>query len=236
MTTLNQKNLQLLDAIDTLNSKKSSLYYNKNYGIKKAKQNFKEGIITAAKMQSHIEYCKNITIQLEAEVANLEVEVAKLEAEVANLIETANIEEIREVFQNEYFEIPALIGVATFDNFFKKTYGVWNEVKTIPATAVCIYRSDYNIAECKNAKDAKNSIRFEGAGFDSQYYKKGEFLYRISDHWGRKIRSCDWILNGRNKWCAMGKEIKIGKIWIGDLFEKEDPVLTEFKKKARKSA
>lgn len=80
------------------------------------------------------------------------------------------------------------------DNFHENTIAIYNEVTTVPETAVLIYQS--------------NSSTY--------WIDNDNYIYRKSDHWMSGIRTCDWYLNNF-QWKMNGDDVRISdlKFWIG---------------------
>ena len=81
------------------------------------------------------------------------------------------------------------------DNFFIKSIGSFTEISEIPLGFKKIF-------------DSKNSEYF----VDENNIK----LIRISDHWGRKIKKCNWFLKGYpTAHCGSWKGLVDSKMRIG---------------------
>ena len=70
----------------------------------------------------------------------------------------------------------------TLTNFWEFTFGVWDELDFSPEHAACklIYTSE------------------DGSKYytDNVEHSEGIRIYRVSNHWGGGIGTCNWYLNG----------------------------------------
>lgn len=102
-------------------------------------------------------------------------------------------------------------GVANKDNFFYSTYGEFEKADKPDRPA------DY-VSRDRNGK------------ISSQYWYTDEGVYRVSNHWGHGVASCDWYLldNGRKKSNLSGLVVtstkKCGFIKWSDLLHKPNQV------------
>ncbi len=89
----------------------------------------------------------------------------------------------------------------TIDNFFVSTYGVFEELTSIPNNFELFFNSK-----------------------ESKYYSNSEKtqIVRVSNHWGYRIRFCSWMLKGYREGSSFrwqkenGKQHRIGIISISD--------------------
>jgi hypothetical protein len=158
-------------------------------------------------------------------IAAAKIKVAEnkiqLELDIIDFIENAPIEEVRATFKrSRSTTISRVIGFATFEDYFEGSYGIFEEVDRIPRNSIFMHSSG-DAPEFRTIKKAERFLNSKRERLPSQYYREGEYLYRIADHWGSGIRTCDWILNGEQERCDRDNSIRIGRIWIGDLFRRE---------------
>lgn len=109
-------------------------------------------------------------------------------------------------------------------NYFQETKGTFEVLKNrVNAESVSIntlkrYCELLTFKKLRINFISNTSVYFVGKD------DKGSFLIRVSDHWGKDIRSCSWNLNDetleeQKKECQSYSTYKIGKIYFKELLE-----------------